>query len=155
MLDQASETAGENDILVIANADIGVCPGITGEILDACLTFGSCYAQRWDFKRVDRVLTNEKEAVFGKKYCGADLFAMTKKWWAKRRKLFPDMLLGREAWDMIMRDLIKTTGGTELHSAIYHEQHDSHWLKERGCSGNEHNKRLASEWLAANGRNWW
>lgn len=155
MIEQACKESSPRDIICIANADIGFVPGITGEILDACYNFGSCYAQRHDFRRIDRLIVNEVECATGKKYPGADLFAFTKEWWEKRQSFFPDMLLGREAWDMIMRDLIRSTGGIELHNAIYHEMHESHWLKNRGCAGNEHNKRLASAWLAANGRNWW
>lgn len=155
MIEQAGLTAKPTDILCIVNADIGVTPSITGEILDACYNFGSCYAQRNDFRRIDRTILNEVECATGKKYPGADLFAFTKEWWDKRNQFFPDMLLGREAWDMIMRDLVRSTGGVELHNAIWHEMHDSHWLKHRSCAGNEHNKRLASTWLAANGRNWW
>lgn len=155
MIEQACREAEPRDIICIANADIGFVPGITGEILDACYNFGSCYAQRHDFRRIERLIVNEVECAAGKKYPGADLFAFTKEWWDKRNQFFPDMLLGREAWDMIMRDLIRSTGGIELHNAIYHEMHDSHWLKHRGCAGNEYNKKLASAWLAANGRNWW
>jgi hypothetical protein len=155
MLDQANAKANVNDIICILNADINLTPGITGEILDACYNFGSCYAQRNDFRRIDRLALNEVECAAGRKYPGADLFAFTKEWWVKRKGLFPDMLLGREAWDMIMRDLIRMTGGIELHNAIYHEMHESHWLQNRGCAGNEYNKRLASAWLAANGRSWW
>jgi hypothetical protein len=155
MIEQAYKEASPRDIICIANADIGFVPGITGEILDACYNFGSCYAQRHDFRRIDRLILNEVECATGRKYPGADLFAFTKEWWDKRNQFFPDMLLGREAWDMIMRDLVRSTGGVELHNAIYHEMHDSHWLKHRACAGNEHNKRLASAFLAANGRNWW
>jgi hypothetical protein len=108
-----------------------------------------------DFRRIDRTMVNEIEIATGTKYPGADFFAFKKKWWIKRSQVFPDMLLGREAWDMIMRDLVRSTGGIELHNATYHEMHESHWLQNRQCAGNEHNKRLAREWLAANGRQWW
>jgi hypothetical protein len=155
MLDQACGVAEDEDIVLILNSDIGVCTGITGEIIDACEMFGSCYSQRMDFRRIDRTMVNEIEIATGTKYPGADFFAFKKKWWIKRSQFFPDMLLGREAWDMIMRDLVRSTGGIELHNATYHEMHESHWLQNRQCAGNEHNKRLAREWLAANGRQWW
>ena len=155
MIEQAGLTAKPTDILCIVNADIGFTPGITGEILDACYNFGSCYAQRMDFRRIERPILNEVECATGRKYPGADLFAFTKKWWDKHGPKFPDMLLARETWDMIMRDLIRNTGGIELHNAIYHEMHDSYWLQNRGCIGNEYNKRLAREFLAHNGRGWW
>ena len=155
MLQSVERGAKDDDILLIVNSDIGICPGITGEILDACETYGSCYAQRHDFSKLDRRALNEVEVAIGRKYAGADLFAFKARWWKKYQSYFPDMLLGREAWDMIMRDLIRSTGGIELHNAIYHEMHDSHWWSNRGCAGNEHNKRLAAEWLASNGRQWW
>jgi len=155
MLNTARSQAKDTDILLIVNSDIGMCPGITGEILDACNNFGSCYSQRHDFSKIDRLALNEIEVGIGRKYPGADLFAFEATWWDKHKDFFPDMLLGREAWDMIMRDLVRSTGGIELNNAIYHEMHDSHWLRYRKCNGNEHNKRLAVEWLAGNGRQWW
>lgn len=154
MLDQANEMANPKDIIVILNADIGVVPGITGEILDACQLHGACYAQRMDFKKIQRTIINEKEASIGDKYCGVDLFAMTKEWWNTFGKSFPDMLLGREAWDMIMRYIVKINGGKELFSAIYHERHGSYWYSNIKCNGNEYNRELAREWLKLNNKKW-
>ena len=154
MIDAAIVQSDDEDIVVLLNADICVTSGITGKIIDAVTAHGSAYASRWDFKSVGRHALNEVEVRRGTKYPGADLFAMTKAWWRKFNHDFPDMLLGREAWDMILRDLMRFSGGIELHQVIYHEMHESLWLKQRNCAGNQHNNKLAREWLDSHGTTW-
>lgn len=151
-----SDLDDDHDIVVLVNADIGFTAGITGQILDACAESGACFAHRWDFHKVTRDVTQVTEAQVGKGrwYAGSDLFAFTKQWWLANGSLFPDMLLGRQAWDMVMRNLIKRSGGKEIHQAIWHEKHASPWEQTPTLPGNVHNMKLANQWLSTHGGNY-
>jgi hypothetical protein len=68
--------------------------------------------------------------------------------------MFPDMLMGRESWDNVMRNLMRRNAhvtGCELEHAIWHEWHDSYWIVNRTSPGNAHNRRLMSDWLGKYG----
>lgn len=140
-----------DDIICIANADIGVTAGVTGLILMGCQRYGAVFAHRWDFHKVGRTNLTEADVSKGHWYPGSDLFAFTLRWWSQHGHLMPDMLLGREGWDMVMRNLIKKTKGTEIHQAIWHEKHPSLWEQQPQLSGNHYNRRLAQHWLAIHG----
>jgi hypothetical protein len=147
--------APDDDIIVVTNADIHFTPGLTGQILDRCARFGCCFAHRWDFSKITRLAYNEHEVfIKGRFYPGSDLFACTPAWWRKHGSVFPDMVLGREAWDLILRNAMKRSvppsqrKRIELKCAIYHEWHQSPWEMNRGLAGNVHNRTLASRWLS-------
>jgi hypothetical protein len=164
MLARAEKIAADEDILAITNADVCLVPGITGKILDACARGGAAFTHRWDFDRLDRPLRSESEvAANGKWYPGSDAFFVSVAWWRRHGSEFPDMLLGRERWDEVFRQLVKRHGGREIHAAIYHERHASFW--EAGDNraknpGNLHNRRLAHRWFLRTGygpndHEWW
>jgi hypothetical protein len=143
----AFENGDDATIIVLTNDDTCFVAGLTQQIVQMVESRGSCYAHRWDFNRVVRVL-NPCEVRQGKFFAGSDLFAFTVEWWKQHGSEFPDMLAGFEAWDWILRELIKSKGGGELHEAIYHERHTPQWLVERLTSeGNKYNRRLARQWL--------
>jgi hypothetical protein len=146
----------DDDIIAITNADIGFTPGITGLILEAVSRHGAAFAHRWDFSRVSRPATSEAEVKRARWYVGSDFFVFTRKWWRKHGGSFPDMVLGREAWDMVLRNLIKKTCGleAELHGVIWHERHPSPWEQQKDSAGNRHNRALAREWIDKHGGDW-
>ena len=148
-------TSKPDDILCIANADIGFTAGITGLILMGCQRYGAVFAHRWDFHKVnegsDVTAITEARVRRGRWYAGSDLFAFTVKWWDEHGHKFPDMLLAREGWDMILRNLIKSTKGSEIHQAIWHERHPSLWEQQPNLEGNNYNRRLAKNWLDTHG----
>jgi len=157
MVDQAFRLCErDDDIIVLINADIGFTPGLTGHILDRAARHGAAYAHRWDFTHISRPARSEAEVRKARWYPGSDLFVFTRRWWKQHGALFPDMLLGREAWDMVMRNLIKKVSGfeTELHHAIWHERHASMWEQQPDCPGNRHNRTLAEAWLRRHGGSW-
>ena len=157
MIEEAySKAIKGNDIIVITNSDICFVPGLTGWILEKVRLHGAVYFHRYDFKQYQSVLISEAQAGKGKWYPGSDMFAFSKRWWFQNSENYPDMIYAREAWDMIMRNLIKKTGGTEIHKAIYHVKHASYWESADGknCIGNKHNRKLAHEWLLKNGGDW-
>lgn len=142
-------------ILVFTNTDICVAPDCATRIL-RWMEDGrdSCYAFRNDFAKLDHPLTYP-EIASGHKYCGADLFAFKVSWWKKHRNNYPDLILGREAWDACMRVLMEATKPDKskslaLPDLIYHEKHPNGWenpsIRYR-LPGQLHNLRRAYEWL--------
>jgi len=141
----------EDDIVVLINADICVIRDITLKLKDACSNGGASWAHRYDCKRIDQLFENQSDLDNKSWYCGSDMFAMTRQWWNNHNHKFPDAVLGREAWDMMLRRTIRENGGIECFKCIYHEWHVSPWEVNRELAGNVHNRNLASQWLAANG----
>lgn len=151
MIKIGMDMAKEEDMIVISNADICVMPKITEKIIDLCENFGALYSHRYDFNVLNELLKKEEEINKGVKYLGCDFFAFSKKWWKKYGFVFPDMILGREAWDMIYRRAIKENGGIELDKATYHQIHQSPWAVHRDSTGNSHNLSLAHQWTSLYG----
>lgn len=138
-----------NDIVVVTNADTCFAQGLGLAIVVATRKHGSCFAHRHDFRQLIRT----QHPRNGKWYPGSDLFAFTVKWWGEHGGEYPDMLVGAEFVDCILRQLIKKHGGAELIEAIYHERHASAWEDPRVRAvdaANCWNRRLAKRWFAAN-----
>ena len=155
MIELAALRCRPQDVLVVTNADTGFSPGITGWILDAVRDHGSCYAHRWDFRRIDEPPVCEAATGLGKLYPGSDLHAFSLDWWIQHGHEYPDMICGREAVDLCLRQLIKRTRGAQLNRAIWHEWHDSPWSRDpMKLSGNVHNVELAKKYLAMFGGVW-
>jgi hypothetical protein len=153
MIEIGMNEAEDDDIVVISNADILLIPKITEKIINICKNLGSLYSHRYDFEKIEKLLETENEITQGKKYLGCDFFAFSKKWWVSNEHLFPDMVLGREAWDMIYRRAIKENGGGELDRSTYHIMHESPWAINREAPGNSHNLVLADNWTCKYGGN--
>jgi len=135
----------DKDVIILTNTDTCVASNLV-ERLSGELP---AYAYRYDFKRIDDPIP-DGEICLGKKYAGCDLFVMRVGWWRRNHNLFPDMVLGREAWDKILRELIKLSGGRELESCIYHEKHPSFWENAHNINRdpcNLRNRLLARNWL--------
>lgn len=154
----AVKKCGPKDVIVLSNADVGPTPGITGWILDGVSRGGAIFTHRWDFDdRLDRPVSSEFEAASGKWYPGSDCWAFTREWWDKHGPTYPDMMMGREAGDLVLRHLVKVGGGTEIPAAIWHEKHPSfweHWGNRESLPGNIQNRLLATEWLHRRGCSW-
>lgn len=154
----------EGDIIAWTNADSCFVPGITGLILDAVSRYGAAYTHRFDFHRpLSVALPHEAAIRRGEWYPGTDACFFTVEWWLKHRHEYPDMLVGREQNDEVLRQLIKARGGVEIPAAIYHEKHASFWehhgRKMTGL-GNQWNHRLAKKWFTKMGYRpldpiWW
>ncbi len=147
LIDIGMTETSEDDILVFTNDDVAFAPGLTDTLL---AVESAAWANRMEFVRMPKPPTCI-EMIGACKHCGSDLFAMTPHWWATHRDEWPDMVVGCEAVDLVMRKLMKITGGQELHAAVAHEQHQSWWLSHRSDPGARHNVKLAEEWLAKRG----
>jgi hypothetical protein len=90
---------------------------------------------------------------------GSDLYAFRVGWWRRFGAEMPDMLLGREAWDPILRLLIDETHpgrNPTLYDLIYHEKHASIWENpnnKRTLGSQLHNINLARRWMRGHGYN--
>ncbi len=166
IIDQVLEQPGcvDSDIIALTNADVCFTPGLTGWILDKVPRHGSAFTHRWDFYQpFAKPLVSEAAVKRGRWYMGSDAFFFTVKWWREHRNEYPDMLMGREQNDEILRQLIKRHGGLEIPGAIYHEKHPSYWEhfgnREKN-PGNIYNRALARRWFmrmgyGPNDPTWW
>lgn len=135
--------------IILTNADTCFAPSFLKLIEKVKLGHGG----RRDFKRLDTVLTDE-EVANGHAYCGGDLFIFTEDWWSEHNHEMPDMLIGTEGWDCVLRHLIIETGGVEVKNAIYHERHASVWesAENRYTLSSQHrNIELAKVFLMMKG----
>jgi hypothetical protein len=115
-----------------------------------------CYAFRRDFPRLDKPLP-DSEIRQGSLYSGTDLFAFRVSWWHKNRDSVPDMLIGTEYWDWVMRMVIDRSEPDKSVSfidLIYHERHGTYWEHpdNRGtCSSQMHNRQKVIEFRQKHG----
>lgn len=139
---------GANDIIVVSNSDVAFVDGFTHDVLSAVEQHGAFFTHRWDVAGPLRPLS--KEAVKRQKwYPGSDVFGFSKSWWDKHGRIYPDMITGAEFVDAVLRQLIKMRASTtaEIHAAVYHEKHVSHWERNRNSPAQLHNRELAEKWF--------
>jgi hypothetical protein len=163
LLDAGAKTALPEDIIVYINEDIGLTTEAAQRLVAGVERGkGVTICPR-------RVLTCPEpgRAYRSVKNCkvdgGMDVIAMTPAWWAAHREKMPDMLTGREAWDLCMRTLAEEwADGGAPHSYMtiqpedwwrsraytddvcWHEPHDSHWkVARQENAGGAYNRKLA------------
>ena len=140
----------DEDIIVFTNADICVSSDCCFKITMSLQSVDAVYCFRRDFQRLTEVLPDHA-IRHGNHYCGSDLYAFRVGWWHQYQDQFPDMLLGREAWDAVLRLLIEATHPQKqvgLQDLIYHERHGSVWenpMNRRTIAGQIHNINLAKK----------
>lgn len=143
----------DTDIIVFTNADICVHSNCAQLIVAALQSVHAAYAFRRDFDFLNTALP---DAVIptGTDYIGCDLFAFRVAWWTTYGDSFPDMLLGREAWDCVLRLMMDWSNEdlrTVIPNIIYHERHPTVWenhANRHRLPSQMHNLRLAKAWLA-------
>jgi hypothetical protein len=160
ILSAGAATRFGRDITAISNNDVSFITEFTDHIMCGVASHGAVYCHRWDFAKhrfPDKPVSNLSRAqVFQAAtwYPGSDFFAFSSEWAMEYLGTFPDMVLGREAWDLTMRLMIRRGGGIEIHQGIYHEKHASYWelpgVKDRN-PGNLHNRELCRKWIAQYG----
>ena len=146
MIRLACMQADEDSILMLHNSDSQFFDPTHEKIIEAVRTKGSCFARRYDYHGEPRVLPRDYKF---ERYSGSDLFCFTKAWWKANQNDFPDMVIGRECWDRVFRELVQLRGGADVTGEIYHERHTSHWEVDRNSNGNLYNRKLAIDWIVA------
>ena len=151
----ASNCERPTDIISLSNCDVGCVRGITSQVMDAVREFGATFTHRYDWtgSTLDRAILSEAEVARLNWYPGSDWFFMTREWWEKHSVEMPDMLVGREYWDAVLRQVIKRHGTREITAAVWHEKHESMWDRpglRQNLPGNVHNRGLATTFFQAN-----
>lgn len=152
----AAKEKDPSDILVLTNADICVASNCCFKIVGALQSIQAAYCFRRDFGRLTGPLPDESIHK-GNHYCGSDLYAFRVGWWNRHKADFPELLMGREAWDAILRILIEMTHPNQnptLYDLIYHERHASVWENPRNrrtIPSQMHNVRIARDWMLSFG----
>lgn len=149
----ACEQAQPDDLIVLTNDDTIFLSGITERLLSAEPPF---WSSRWEHSKVKRPLDSEAIKRNSWKHVGADIFVFTKRWWMEFGNEFPDMLVAREAWDLVLRTLINQRGGHEEDALCAHIIHDPEWHSSalRECPGNLFNRDAARGFFRAHGMPW-
>lgn len=161
--------ARPEDIVLYVNRDNGLTTHAYERILDgiACGR-GACACPRRDLRhpepgRLYRSVRNCRTTG------GYDAFAFTPAWWSKHAGEFPDMLIGREAWDTVLRTLMHEVAiGRRIEQdlevtnfddspaccddVVWHAEHFSRWQVDREKNpGNIHNVALAQRFYRDRG----
>lgn len=143
-----------SDVIVFTNSDVCFMSGLMRDLRASVGNFSCFYASR-----VDVADSSETPKPPFNLYCGADLFAFTVDWWHVNRSKFPDLLVGREGWDAVMKLLMHGSGFVPNKTwprlaHLYHQKHDSlmHGKAIAVEPGQAHNRAVTAQWLRANGK---
>jgi hypothetical protein len=146
------------DIIVFTNSDICVAEACSFKVVMAFQSIDAAYCFRRDFHKFTEPIPDD-QIKRGYPYCGSDFYAFRVGWWLENGPDFPDMLLGREAWDSVLRILIEMTHPKQnvtLHNLIYHERHASVWenpQNRRRIPSQLLNISVARDWMLSFGHN--
>jgi hypothetical protein len=161
----------DDDIILYTNSDICLTEDAYDKILESCKKYQCTFSFRKDFQfELERVM--DKDEVSNTKWSGgnewptgADLFAVTKKWWLDWKDYLPDnQLIGRPTWDWIFRITMgKSIEGDvvfrqrfeeqgticETPNISYHETHNSYWERPENLleETNLSNTKIAYNWM--------
>jgi hypothetical protein len=144
------------DIVVLTNSDICCVPECRIEIVAGLMFSDAVCASRRDFGKLTSPLS-KSQASTGIHYPGIDLFAFRVGWWMKNGSDYPDLLLGREIWDLVMFCLMERTNPNSqirISDLIYHENHYQFWSDPKHkykLKSQLHNISLGRGWLDSRG----
>jgi hypothetical protein len=158
----------DDDIILYTNSDICITEDAYNKILESCKRYQCTFSFRKDFDKLEEIKTPSEvsKSLFSngsRTPKGADVFAVTKRWWLEWRDYLPDnQIIGRPTWDWIFR----ITMGFSLEGDItfvkkfedqgrvcetpnisYHEKHESFWSKSLLEISNISNTKIAYDWM--------
>lgn len=146
-----------SDIICYTNADIMVRSDAKLELVSRMQQTDSVYAYRRDFHhRVESPILDSDYSK-GNDYPGSDLFAFRAGWWRTYRGEMPDMIVGYEAFDPVLRTLVDRTNPESdncVRDIICHERHGSFWehpANRYRLKGQLINLALAKQFLTRHG----
>jgi len=154
VIDRGSEGMLFNDIIVFTNSDTCVSSDCAKKIAAKLKKVDACYCFRKNFS-ADTVEISDAQIREKPDWVDSELHAFKVSWWKENRKKYPNMVLGREGIDAIMRVLIDEGGdwpATKLDGLVWHIAHEAFWeapdIRYR-LPGNRLNIQLAKAFLAA------
>ena len=136
-----------DDYVLLSNTDtcfrVDIC-----EQMEQILSGGirGFFGPRRDFQTLTAPLAPDQIRA-GVDYAGNDLFVFNSDWWREHGHLFPDMIVGTEAWDCCLFKLMLKTGLKQVKDLVYHQRHPSRWEQPQNrlaLPSQRHNLRLAS-----------
>jgi hypothetical protein len=144
-----------SDIVVFTNIDCIVRYDAALKIASQLQKTMACYSYRFDFGHKLYKPPADSEFSQGRLYPGSDLVAFRVSWWLAHRHKMPDMILGFEASDPVLRQLVdETNRGTdnEVVGIIAHERHGGNGYWEHPDNryrlrGQIHNLTLAKKFF--------
>jgi hypothetical protein len=158
----------DDDIILYTNSDICITENAYNKILESCKRHQCTFSFRKDFNRIKEIKTNIEVSMSlfsdgSDKPKGADVFAVTKKWWEEWRNYLPDnQVIGRPTWDWVFRitmgksiegDIVfnqsfESQGSIcETPNISYHESHNSYWNRPENILENISNTKIAYDWM--------
>jgi hypothetical protein len=157
LFDYGCRFAAENDIVVLLNRDVCLTTQAVEHMRHGMAQTGGLIAcPRRDMNpivtgRLYRTVRNCKPDG------GYDVFAVTPGWWRANREAFPDMFLGREAWDTVLRRMGEEQFGDKVYvdDVCYHRAHLSRWQQDRTKLPSQiHNRKVALEFFKERNDPW-
>lgn len=134
-----------DDTVMLTNGDAHICRDVFDVIRRELPEGGALCSNRRDFYKPCRHwLSTEENKLRGKDFEGLDCFIITKEWWKKNRDAVPDLLMGFQCWDWVMKFIINHKSSIEL---TYHEFHTPYWTLNKQCPGQLWNRKLTIEWM--------
>lgn len=159
VFDAACSGREPEDCMIYTNSDICVLSNCALICASALQETDAFYSYRRDFNEDFTAPIPDDIVLRGTAYAGSDLYGFRVRWWRAHRKDFPDMLIGTELWDAVLRTLIETTNSgraVNLPNTHYHRRHDSVWERAENryrLKRQLHNLKLGSQWLRNRGIN--
>lgn len=159
VFDFAAKGLPAEDILVYTNSDICVvsnCAQICAAALQGTDAF---YSFRRDFNHDFSEPIPDDVVLRGNSYAGSDLYGFRVHWWQTNRNDYPDLIIGIESWDAVLRHLIELTNPGRLVNVPdthYHRRHDSWWENNANryrLKAQVYALKTASSWLHSHGFN--
>lgn len=158
----------DDDIILYTNSDICITEDAYNKILESCKRYQCTFSFRKDFGKLEEIKTPSEvsKSLFSngsRTPKGADVFAVTKRWWLEWRDYLPDnQIIGRPTWDWIFRITMgfslegdMTFGKKfenqgrvcETPNISYHESHNSYWNRPENILENISNTKIAYDWM--------
>jgi len=153
LFDAGCAARAPTDIIIFTNLDCITKSDAALQIIAHLQRASACYAYRFDFNHKLMKPPADSEFTKGQLYPGSDLVAFRASWWMAHRHKMPDMVLGLEAADPVLRRLVDETNiGTsnEVLGIIAHERHYSRWEDSKNryrLKGQLHNLTLAKKFF--------
>jgi hypothetical protein len=149
----AAEQAQPDDLICLTNDDTIFVSDLTERLLNTEPPF---WSSRWEHAKVNGPLNAQSIKNNSWKHVGADIFVFTKRWWMEHGGEFPDFIVAREQWDLIMRSMINLRGGHEEDALCAHIIHEPEWhsAQFRESVGNLFNRESAQRFVRANQLKW-
>lgn len=149
VIDYGMKYARPEDVVVYCNKDVFLTTHAPERIISSVKNHGIAIAWRRNLKPTPGRMY--KHVINAKRDGGADLICVTPKWWSEHGRNYPDMLIGRETFDWVIRVMAEELHGKSVYvdDVIGHEAHESFWRKNKKTNpGQIHNRSLAKVFFA-------